>query len=72
VGCGSPARRRGSTRKIDRARDQRSRAGRRGIRAPIDIDNTQTTLAFVQFLRARNDRIVHVREYFSAPMRAEL
>ena len=38
----------------------------------IDVDNTHTTLPFVQFLRARNDRIVHVREYFSAAARAEL
>jgi ketosteroid isomerase-like protein len=38
----------------------------------IDVGNNHMTLPFVQFLRARNDRIVHVREYFSTTMRADL
>jgi ketosteroid isomerase-like protein len=38
----------------------------------IDVGDNHMMLPFVQFLRARNDRIVHVREYFSAPMRADL
>jgi len=38
----------------------------------IEVGGTQSSLPFVQFLRARDGRIVHVREYFSAATRADL